>query len=96
MGGANPSIFEHGDKCIRVVAEDTDGNQVSPEVGPLPLTPPAHFRKGPFCLTPQAPGFLFSGVNPGGLVVKLEAVDGTPLKMRYTNSGLDRTSILIF
>jgi hypothetical protein len=95
VGGAEPRLFANGDRCIRVVAEDTDGNVLPPENGPFPLAPPKRPLKGPFCVTKDAPGFLLSGVAPGGLIVLLEGEDGSLRRMHYVNTGENRASILV-
>jgi hypothetical protein len=96
VGGAEPNMFANGDRCILVTAKYTDGNALPPEKGPFPLVPLDRPSNGPLCLTKDKPGFVFSGVDPGGLIVLLEGTDNSPRKISYLNNGVNTTSILVF
>lgn len=94
VGGAEPTFFEQGSKCVNVQLLDTHGNTLSKEAGPYPIAGAKNAHKG-FCLTKEAPGFAFFNVPSGEYILKWINEKSIPLRTHILHVGVNRTSIQV-
>lgn len=94
LGGAEPSFFEKGRKCVRVELLDSNGKAVPGHVGPFPIAGAKNQEKG-FCLSQSAPGFAFFNVPSGEYIVKWVDQKRKTFRTHFLRVGVNRASVLV-